>query len=381
MASASEQRKNHVKGICYVILTAICWTLSSWVTSVIFTSDELGDSFNKPFFLTYVMTSVFILYLPRHCGLFFPNRDSFFGLQTSLPPQQLNFHQTLRIAAMFCPVWFTMNYTFNFSLSETSVGSNTVLSTLSGPFCVFWSYLFLQEKPTIGHIIGVFCTLGGAAIIGSQDKSSGESSFIGDILAITSACIYGLYTTLMKYSVGDDSRLEMTLFFTMLGAINLCIFWPLFFILHFTNIEHFQLPPKNIAGGLLINGLINLSSDYFWARSILLSSPLVATIGLTLTIPFALVVDGIQGKRHHVFYVVGCAVILLGFFLVNFRCGNRGLYEELEETEPGNLEVEMQERMEETGPIAQKDDKIRGRIQNKIPSSDVFIGTPNSSDI
>ena len=41
----------------------------------------------------------------------------------------------------------------------------------------------------------------------------------------------------------------------------------------------------------------------------------------------------------------------------------------------------MQERMEETGPIAQKDDKIRGRIQNKIPSSDVFIGTPNSSDI
>jgi hypothetical protein len=40
----------------------------------------------------------------------------------------------IRLACVFCPLWFAANYTFNASLSLTSVASNTVLSTTSGLF-------------------------------------------------------------------------------------------------------------------------------------------------------------------------------------------------------------------------------------------------------
>ena len=47
----------------------------------------------------------------------------------------------------------------------------------------------------------------------------------------------------MKRKIGDESRIEMLLFFGFVGALNTMILWPGFFFLHLTGIESFELPP------------------------------------------------------------------------------------------------------------------------------------------
>merc|ERR1712187_735890 len=115
-----------------------------------------------------------------------------------------------------------------------------------------------------------------------------------------------------------------------MGAVNICVLWPLFLILHYTGIEEFSWPPRQTLGKLTATGLVNITSDYLWARSILLTSPLLATIGLSLTIPLALVVDEIiRGVRHSTVYFVGSAFVAVGFLLVNYEATQK-----LEDDEP-----------------------------------------------
>lgn len=55
--------------------------------------------------------------------------------------------------------------------------------------------------------------------------------------------MYGIYTTLMKKRIGDESRVDMPLFFGFVGLFNLITLLPGFLVLHYTGIETFELPP------------------------------------------------------------------------------------------------------------------------------------------
>ena len=89
---------------------------------------------------------------------------------------------------------------------------------------------------------------------GSFPHKSHKEIAIGDILAFTSAIMYGIYATLMKKRIGDESRVDMTLFFGFVGLFNFVTLLPGFFILHFTGIETFELPPtKRILAIVLVS--------------------------------------------------------------------------------------------------------------------------------
>ena len=68
--------------------------------------------------------------------------------------------------------------------------------------------------------------------------------------------MYGIYTTLMKKRIGDESRVDMTLFFGFVGLFNFITLLPGFFVLHYSGIETFELPPtKRILTIVLVSGL------------------------------------------------------------------------------------------------------------------------------
>ena len=113
-----------------------------------------------------------------------------------------------------------------------------------------------MEKFTIKKLIGVLASLAGIILIssiditGNQDQNRGsfphkshKEIAIGDVLALTSAVMYGIYTTLMKKRIGDESKVDVPLFFGFVGLLNIITLLPGFFILHFTGIETFELPP------------------------------------------------------------------------------------------------------------------------------------------
>jgi len=108
---------------------------------------------------------------------------------------------------------------------------------------------------------------------------------------------YGVYTTAMRVLVPDDRVISFQLAFGYLGLFNAVALLPVLLLLIFFH-------PSSVAGfswkafGLVVlNGLAdNVLSDYFWARAVVLTSPTVATVGLSLTVPLAFITDSVQGR-------------------------------------------------------------------------------------
>jgi hypothetical protein len=74
-----------------------------------------------------------------------------------------------------------------------------------------------------------------------------------------------------------------------------------------------------VVGFMVLNGLCNsVLSDYLWARAIVLTSPTVATIGVSITIPLAMISDFIiHGRAPTATSGFGAFLVVVGFVLVN----------------------------------------------------------------
>lgn len=68
----------------------------------------------------------------------------------------------------------------------------------------------------------------------------------------------------------------------------------------------------------MINSVFSLFSDVCWAYAMVLTSPLVVTVGLSLTIPLSLVGEIVlQGRKEGLVYWLGAAVVVGSFVFVD----------------------------------------------------------------
>jgi len=241
---------------------------------------------------------------------------------------RLPLYWTLKLSLIFCFIWFGMNYFYNYSLGYTVVGSSTVLSSLSGPFSLILSTVLLKEPVVWSNVLGVAVVMGGAVLIGvyEHDKDQESSNpILGDSMAIVSAFLYGCFSTLMKFFIKDESKISMTLFFGLIGLCNIICLWPLFFILSWVKNESMTMPDDWKTIGLIaLTGFIGVLSDYLWARSIFLTSPIIATVGLCLTNPIAVLYDYFHEHVHKSrWYYCGIVTVIVGFLLVNLKAARK----------------------------------------------------------
>lgn len=368
-------------------------------------------TYDKPFFLVYVNTSIFAVSLipmftkyMLHNGVrglrhdvvqmwhSYRNKTSHTKLPSddvdddttgerllvddegSLEPalqqdEKLGFQETAVLSLEFCMLWFLANYFASACLEYTSVASVTILTSTSSVWTLIFCALFRVESFTIRKLIGVMASLVGIVLISTVDLTGGSDenrgSFphktpgqiaIGDSMAFLSAVIYGMYVTVMKRRVGNEDKVDMQLFFGLVGVFNLVFLWPLFFILHWTGLEpvcpashkparvpellltyrQFEMPPTGQVWVIIIvclgsghvappsanesqvNSLSSFISDISWAFAMLLTTPLVVTVGLSLTIPLSLVGEMIQYGQYSSFvYWIGAAVVFVSFVFVN----------------------------------------------------------------
>lgn len=67
-----------------------------------------------------------------------------------------------------------------------------------------------------------------------------------------------------------------------------------------------------------INSVSSFVSDIAWAYAMLLTTPLVVTVGLSLTIPLSLIGEMIQYEQYSSWiYWIGAGVVFLSFIFVN----------------------------------------------------------------
>ena len=74
-----------------------------------------------------------------------------------------------------------------------------------------------------------------------------------------------------------------------------------------------------VVGFMVLSGFFNnVISDYLWARSVVLTSSTVATVGLSITIPLAMISDFlVQGEAPTGLSASGAILVIIGFCLVN----------------------------------------------------------------
>lgn len=199
---------------------------------------------------------------------------------------KLGLGQTARLAAQFCMLWFLANYFAVACLQFTTVGSTTILTSTSGVWTLIFGALIRVERFTLRKALGVLASLIGVILISRVDLSSSSPTTpddaitpsdggndpyssktpaeiaLGDAMAALSAIVYGVYTIVMKKQVGDESRVNMQLFFGLVGLFNVFLLWPGFILLHVLDIERFSLPTENRIWAIILVRPLPLIPSY-----------------------------------------------------------------------------------------------------------------------
>ncbi|KAF9015237.1 hypothetical protein BDQ17DRAFT_1340719 [Cyathus striatus] len=369
-----EDRREYIIGILLLLIVVLLWTSSNFLTQGLY-----EDGYEKPFLVTYLSTSAFTFYLflfmlrtawPMNTveseqGKIIPSSSSgeyqplvaeslegegyteepaydslwrgsasAIASENELPP--LTARETAWLAFAFCFLWFMANWSVNASLSYTSVASATILTSMSGFFTLGLGRLFGVENFTVIKVLAVCVSFFGITLVSLSDNTATGTTqsvdvisrllsvvqhqqrpIFGDLLALLSALFYALYVILLKVRIRNESRIDMQLFFGYVGLFNILCCWPIGVILHFTGVEPFSLPPNNKAWiAIFINMFITLSSDYLYVIAMLKTSPLVVTVGLSLTIPVAVIGDFFLKRPAKGQVIIGAILVLISFVVV-----------------------------------------------------------------
>jgi len=297
-------------------------------------------------------------------------------------------------AAKISPLWFISNFAYNSSLQYTSITSSTVLVNTGSVFTFLIALLMRDERFSSWKLFGVLFGMAGCVLTGFHDaRNGGEDGgnsrvrFLfadtidshvsvsikdkndlhtwGDTLSVISAVFYGMYTVMVRVICPrDESLMSMQLFLGYVGLWNMIALSPI--AIYQLGIAQSVTLSGWVLGCLVVNGLFNnVISDYLWARSVVLTSATVASVGLGLTIPLAFVSDVFLGVEDvlNLESISSAGLVLFGFVLVNI----------------GQKENDRNDEDEQNRRINEGDESMQSISMQAVPSENDLASCQNVS--
>uniref|UniRef100_A0A9J2PC44 Nuclear receptor domain-containing protein n=3 Tax=Ascaris TaxID=6251 RepID=A0A9J2PC44_ASCLU len=189
------------------------------------------------------------------------------------------------------PLWIACTLSYQASLLFLSVSSVNLISASSSLMVLSFSAICLSsssDRFTLTKLLLVLCNLIGVGLV-----SEYSLSLYGTSLALFSALCYALYLVYFSYCQNTGCDVDMNFMFGMVGVLTVTVYSPVLLLMHYTSIETlFPLPDRMQFLMLILNGIVGtVFSDFLWLQATKLTSPLAASISLSMCIPLSLLAD------------------------------------------------------------------------------------------
>ena len=234
--------------------------------------------------------------------------------------KKLSMYETIKLSVMFAVLWVLATLMYQEALAQTSAAVTNILSSTSGIFTLVLASFFpssVNDKFTISKFLAVTVSFGGIFIVCWTDPNRKATDLnLGEVYSLLGAMLYASYLVLIRHKVGDEDKLDIPLFFGFVGVFGIIIFWPGFFLLHYTKLETFELPQtRKTWFYLMVNAIVGtVVSELLWLWGCFLTSSLMATLSLGLVIPLTMTWDLLVNHiKFSWLFIVGTLPILLSF--------------------------------------------------------------------
>ncbi|EDW01662.1 solute carrier family 35 member F5 [Drosophila grimshawi] len=235
--------------------------------------------------------------------------------------RQKTHHKTAKTALLFCLLWLAANYFSHLALDMDEEPMITLIRSTAGTvFTLLLAAMFpsaMGDKFTITKVIAVTMSIGGVVVMSISDLHDSKMTR-GVLLALFSAFFYASYLVFVKRKSDTEEKVDIPLFLGFVGLWNLLLLWPIFFILHFTRIETFELPSQGQFGLLFLNGFIcTVLAVALWLWGCFLTSSMIGTLSLSLQIPLTIAFDVLlKHKPYTPMYGMGSMALIVSLLLV-----------------------------------------------------------------
>ncbi|KAL1462567.1 hypothetical protein WDU94_014395 [Cyamophila willieti] len=228
-----------------------------------------------------------------------------------------NVPHTAKVAFLFSVLRFGAEYTFQSSLSNGEFGIVALICSSCSLITLILCAIFPltpADRFSLSKGVAVCISVCGLILV-TISNSYMEHVHIpsGALLGLVSALFYSFYIVFLRRHVEKEEKLDILLFYGFVGLYSAILLWPLLFILHYNSWEVFSLPDRDQWLILLLEGLVgSVLTETLWLWGMLLTSPLIATLGLGLTIPLSMLMDMslYQVSYPRLFYIGAVPVVL-----------------------------------------------------------------------
>lgn len=204
-------------------------------------------------------------------------------------------------AALFLQAW---------SLENTTVTNFTMISSLSTFAVMLLSLVILGEKPSKEKVIGAVIAFIGLALITTNGRFELSAQFKGDVIALTSAFFWALYTVMGKKISEKYSALTVLSYVFLFASIEFIPFYmmsPHTSLLEFTPLTWISLGFLTICCSLIAFLVYNLSLDKLSASTVAMTIYITPLSGVFLGAV-------LLGESFTVYTFLGSILIICGLY-------------------------------------------------------------------